>query len=120
MSYEVLRTGAIVYLENYGEFIRTDLKKTGNVYHFYIESEQHISRDINEIEMMNLMVTTTDEPRRVGRSVIVEDWRCHSYGDDGHQHDCDYEGQGTLKKVKELLDTYGPQSEISQGKPQTD
>lgn len=95
MSYECLRTGAVIYLENYGEFIRTDLKKTGNVYHFHILSEQHITRDINEIEMVNLIVTTTDESRRVGRSVVVEEWRCHSY---------DYEGQETLEKVKELFD----------------
>jgi len=38
----VIKTGARVFLEEYGELVLTDLKKTGNVYHFWIESSAHV------------------------------------------------------------------------------
>jgi hypothetical protein len=44
MQAKCIKTGAHVYLAEYGEYIVTDLMLTGDVYHFDVVSPAHVSR----------------------------------------------------------------------------
>lgn len=76
-----IRTGAIVYLPQYGEFITTDLKQHGDVFYCWIESAAHITREIPPV--IHATFWNMAEPRRVGHYVIAEEHECEIYAYEG-------------------------------------
>ena len=78
---ECIKTGALVYLDQYDETIITDLMETGDCYHFRIATADHISR--GRSKTIHLTVTSLDFPRRAGREVVVPKAACVYHGYDG-------------------------------------
>ena len=83
-----IKTGATVYVENYGEYIHTDLMKTDSVYHFYIMSEDHRMRATGKPIKVNLVVYQGDiDILKTGRDFVVSSRQCSGFDYDGFQHE---------------------------------
>lgn len=70
-----LKTGAVVYLEEYRVFIKTDLFIIGNVVHFWVQGEAHISR-LGSPETADMVIRETGSQLRAGREVVAHMGMC--------------------------------------------
>ena len=85
MQSECIKTGAVVYLEQYGEYILTDLKQLGPVYHFWIESERHRIRT-NEPQQVNLVVYEVNGSVQNRRECLAHFDSCSRFSYKGFIH----------------------------------